>query len=162
MVHPFIAESGKAVTMGVWDRRRILESSRSNSFGEHAFTAFNGLLRTSSAVVVGQVRLSRLPATVILGVLTAASPLCQLPHARAAWPNDGDFMRVNASIERARSHHPEIEKELVWALIWQESKYDPLALGTKGEVGLGQLMPATAQALGVHDRTNVDESINAV
>ena len=42
-----------------------------------------------------------------------------------------------------------LEPELLMALVWVESRYCPHALSPKGAVGLGQLMPATAKALGV-------------
>lgn len=82
-------------------------------------------------------------------------------HTRPSWPTNEEFLRVNTAVEAARKQHPEIDSELIWALIWHESKYDPLALGTKGEVGLGQLMPGTATNLGVHDRTNIQASVQA-
>ena len=117
-------------------------------------------------------RLSRKPALrrplrliLFAGITELASSthsVSQAARSGTPWPSDSEFLRVNTAIEDARSHHPEIASELVWALIWQESRYDPLALGTKGEVGLGQLMPATAQALGVRDRTDIDESVSAV
>ncbi|WP_246027177.1 lytic transglycosylase domain-containing protein [Novosphingobium umbonatum] len=42
---------------------------------------------------------------------------------------------------------------LLEALVWQESRWHPQAVSPKGAIGLGQLMPATARALGVdpHD-----------
>lgn len=41
---------------------------------------------------------------------------------------------------------------LLDALIWTESKYDPLAVSHAGAAGLGQLMPGTAKDLGVINR----------
>lgn len=38
------------------------------------------------------------------------------------------------------------------ALVWQESRWNPGAVSSKGAVGLTQLMPATARALGVDPR----------
>ena len=38
---------------------------------------------------------------------------------------------------------------LLGAVVWVESRYCPEALGRAGEVGLGQVKPATAAALGV-------------
>jgi soluble lytic murein transglycosylase-like protein len=38
---------------------------------------------------------------------------------------------------------------LLDALIWTESRYNPFALSKAGAAGLGQLMPATANAMGV-------------
>lgn len=42
-----------------------------------------------------------------------------------------------------------LEKELLLALIWQESRFCPTAISPKGAVGLGQIMPATAQGMGI-------------
>ena len=41
---------------------------------------------------------------------------------------------------------------LLDALIWTESRYDPLAISHAGAAGLGQLMPRTARDLGVGNR----------
>lgn len=82
-------------------------------------------------------------------------------HSNPQWPTDDEFLSVNQAVEVACGLYPNVEQSLVWALIWEESKYDPLALGRKGEVGLGQLTPATATTLGVHDRTNITESVQA-
>jgi hypothetical protein len=75
------------------------------------------------------------------------------------WPTDDEFLSVNQAVEVACEQYPNVEQSLVWALIWEESKYDSLALGRKGEVGLGQLSRATATTLGVRDRTNIPESV---
>ncbi|MEM7016728.1 MAG: lytic transglycosylase domain-containing protein [Pseudomonadota bacterium] len=42
-----------------------------------------------------------------------------------------------------------IDKHLFRALITQESAWNPRAISSKGAIGLGQLMPATARDLGV-------------
>jgi len=41
---------------------------------------------------------------------------------------------------------------LLDALVWTESRYNPLAVSPAGAAGLGQLMPATAKELGVLNR----------
>ena len=82
-------------------------------------------------------------------------------HRNPEWPTDDEFRSVNQAVEVACRRYPHVEKSLVWALIWEESKYDPLALGPKGEVGVAQLTPATATTLGVQDRTNITESVQA-
>jgi hypothetical protein len=41
---------------------------------------------------------------------------------------------------------------LLDALVWTESRYNPLAVSHVGAAGLGQLMPATARELGVSNR----------
>jgi hypothetical protein len=48
---------------------------------------------------------------------------------------------------------------LLDALIWVESKYNPLAVSPKGAGGLGQLMPPTASSLGVENRFDPYENI---
>ena len=45
-----------------------------------------------------------------------------------------------------------LPRGLLDALVWTESRYDPFAVSPAGAVGLGQLMPATASALGIENR----------
>lgn len=97
----------------------------------------------------------------LLVSITSLSPAEQTLHPHPVFPTNEEFLRVNQAVEAACAQHPEIDKTLVWSLIWQESKYDSLALGSKGEVGLGQLMPSTAERLGVKDRTDIDASVQA-
>jgi soluble lytic murein transglycosylase-like protein len=60
--------------------------------------------------------------------------------------------------ELAGRHH--VEYALVKAMIRAESDFDPFAVSPKGAGGLMQLMPATAEAVGVRDvflpRANID------
>ena len=53
-------------------------------------------------------------------------------------------------LEAARRY--EVSPDLLAALVWQESRWQPGALSAKGAMGLGQLMPATARALAVDPR----------
>lgn len=108
------------------------------------------MLRSSVRVLFFVLFLSILPSTSTKG-------LDRYPR----WPTNDEFLSVNQAVEVACGLYPNVDQALVWALIWEESKYDPLALGRKGEVGLGQLAPATATTLGVHDRTNITENVQA-
>ncbi len=45
-----------------------------------------------------------------------------------------------------------LPRGLLDALIWTESRYNPLAVSSAGAAGLGQLMPSTARELGVFNR----------
>ncbi len=48
---------------------------------------------------------------------------------------------------------------LLASVVYQESKFDPEATSWSGAQGLMQLMPATAQELGVSDRSNAAQSL---
>jgi Transglycosylase SLT domain len=48
---------------------------------------------------------------------------------------------------------------LLDAIIWVESKYNPLAMSPKGAGGLGQLMPPTASSVGVRNRFDPYDNI---
>jgi len=48
---------------------------------------------------------------------------------------------------------------LLDALIWTESRYNPRAVSSAGAAGLGQLMPGTAQDLGVGNRFDPQSNI---
>ncbi len=54
-----------------------------------------------------------------------------------------------------------VEIALVKAIIMVESSYNPNAVSRKGAKGLMQLMPRTAEALGVEDSFNPEININA-
>ncbi|WP_239804385.1 lytic transglycosylase domain-containing protein [Croceicoccus hydrothermalis] len=45
-----------------------------------------------------------------------------------------------------------LPRGLLDALVWTESRYNPLAVSKAGAAGLGQLMPGTARDLGVSNR----------
>jgi len=52
-----------------------------------------------------------------------------------------------------------VPKDLVMAIIDEESGWNPYAVSEKGAVGLMQLMPQTASRFGVHDWLRPDENI---
>ncbi len=56
-----------------------------------------------------------------------------------------------AAIEAAANRHG-LEPELLGALVWSESAFDPQAVSSAGAIGLAQLMPGTAAGLGVDPR----------
>lgn len=53
----------------------------------------------------------------------------------------------------------ELPVTLLWALVRTESRGRYRVESRAGAVGLAQLMPATARAMGVHDRTNPYHSV---
>ena len=52
-----------------------------------------------------------------------------------------------------------VDKELVWAVIRQESGFNSRAVSPKGAMGLMQLMPGTAAMLGVSDAFDVEQNV---
>jgi hypothetical protein len=55
----------------------------------------------------------------------------------------------------------EVDFALIKAIIMVESSYNPNAISRRGAKGLMQLMPKTAEALGVGDSFNPEHNINA-
>ncbi len=64
-----------------------------------------------------------------------------------------------SSIRAAERKHA-LPFGLLDALIWQESRYNPMAVSPAGAVGLSQLMPGTASDLGVRNRYDPVANIN--
>lgn len=61
-------------------------------------------------------------------------------------------------IKRAAAQY-QIDPDLVRAIIFAESGYDPMAMSKKGAMGLMQLMPKTAEAMGVEDCFDPEHNI---
>ena len=59
----------------------------------------------------------------------------------------------------AYARHYRLPVAFVRAIVEQESNWRPCAISPKGAAGLMQLMPVTAERLGVRDRCNVGENV---
>jgi hypothetical protein len=71
-------------------------------------------------------------------------------------------MPANKSFEReiaAAARSSQVEAALLHAVIAVESNYNPRAVSRKGALGMMQLMPATARAMGVADPLNASQNI---
>jgi soluble lytic murein transglycosylase-like protein len=60
----------------------------------------------------------------------------------------------------AYAAHYRVPIPLVRAIVERESSWRPCTISSKGAVGLMQLMPSTAQRLGVRDRCNIDQNVS--
>ena len=67
---------------------------------------------------------------------------------RATTPPPAGAVRWQASIHRAAAAAG-IDPQLLTAVVWTESDFVPDAVSHAGAIGLAQLMPATADILGV-------------
>lgn len=72
------------------------------------------------------------------------------------------ILELMPRIDQAISAYSEqfgLDPKLVRAVMKQESAFQPFALSTSGAMGLMQLMPGTAEGLGVDDPYNIEENI---
>ena len=96
----------------------------------------------------------------ILDVRSAESPEHHIDASATAWPvavgpsatsapPPAGAARWQASIHRAAAAAG-IDPQLLTAVVWTESDFVPDAVSHAGAIGLAQLMPATADMLGVN------------
>jgi soluble lytic murein transglycosylase-like protein len=69
-----------------------------------------------------------------------------------------DCKFYNIIIRASRRYN--VEPEIIKAIIRAESSFNPKAISNKGAMGLMQLMPITAEELGVKDAFNPEHNIN--
>jgi soluble lytic murein transglycosylase-like protein len=87
----------------------------------------------------------------------APVPLAAPAAVRKAVPLDARVPYAPHIAAAARTHG--LPEELLAAVIWAESNYNPKATSKKGAKGLMQLMPETARRMGVRDAYDPAENI---
>jgi soluble lytic murein transglycosylase-like protein len=99
------------------------------------------------------------------GVVTYAGPAVYssdgvrpiAPPSPAAWAPHA----ISEAIQESSARHA-VPAPVVEAVAWQESRFNPAAVSPKGALGVMQLMPQTARAMGVDPtdvRANVDGGV---
>ncbi|MGL4716334.1 MAG: lytic transglycosylase domain-containing protein [Aeromonas sp.] len=81
------------------------------------------------------------------------------PTSKVNWQTTGLFLDAYTSTIKAAATTYQVEPALIRALIHAESAFNPLAVSRKGAMGLTQLMPATAQELGVGNALLAEQNI---
>lgn len=81
-----------------------------------------------------------------------------LPTVPSIWLTKDEHLFHPIIVKVATEH--KIDPALIKAIIMAESGYNPKAISKKGAMGLMQLMPGTAEALGVEDIFNPEHNIN--
>jgi soluble lytic murein transglycosylase-like protein len=125
--------------------------------------------RQRQAVAIMQVSIEKQRAAVAAarpdtaGSSSAAGP-APAPFFTLSWSAMGAACDPVPDIEltpliQNAAQHEGLDANLLRAVAQQESGFRPCAVSQKGAMGLMQLMPATAQELGVHDPFNPSESL---
>ena len=94
------------------------------------------------------------------GLKSTGTPSSAKPKiARFALP-PGLNAAALAAIVKKCAQEQGMDEDLVWAVIRQESGGNPRAVSPKGAMGLMQLMPGTAAALGVTDPYDPEQNVS--
>jgi len=81
------------------------------------------------------------------------APQIELP------PASEDAPRPFANLVDSIAERHEVDRDLVHSMIRVESNYNPLAVSSKGALGLMQLVPSTARRFGVSDSFDPVENV---
>ena len=103
---------------------------------------------------------SRLATAVFAGALLFTSPVfAGTTTTLAANGFPAPVPQYVASVIMSAAKKYGVDPNLIAAMAFRESSFNPNAVSSRGAQGIMQLMPRTAQALGVKDAFNVEESV---
>jgi soluble lytic murein transglycosylase-like protein len=92
-------------------------------------------------------------------VLILTQALCAISICRAQSPKPQARLEAEYYVA-AYAQHYRVPVSLVRAIVERESHWQACTVSPKGAAGLMQLMPQTAQRLGVRDRCSVDQNVS--
>lgn len=84
-----------------------------------------------------------------------------LSDKRRAKPTWGELAADYEVMIKLTARQHQVSPLLVMAVIQAESNFDPRAVSHRGAVGLMQVMPSTARAMGIQDLTDPQKNITA-
>ena len=120
-----------------------------------ASIASSSLARSAAPVIESDLLIKNLTATkypLVSGSFESVYPRLSQTQIQELMP------RINDAIETYSAQFG-LDPKLVRAVIKEESGFQPFALSTSGAMGLMQLMPGTANGLGVTDAYNIEQNI---
>jgi hypothetical protein len=110
----------------------------------------------------------------MLSNVTLSNTIASLRYSNASVNPSADSLRysnapVNPSVERGyienviddASRKYDVNPNLIRAVIKAESNFNPNVVSSAGAMGIMQLMPATAEGMGVEDPFDIVQNINA-
>jgi soluble lytic murein transglycosylase-like protein len=133
-----------------------LLSGEVNTFADMLAAAVkdeSAALVMNPTVLEGQRESAPLPAA-----FTARKMLLPTNSAQTV-PGSADRADIDKAIAAAAERHGVSEK-LLRAIVYQESRFNPNVRSKAGAMGLMQLMPGTAAALGVKNPFDIEENVD--
>ena len=160
----------KLAVLGLWLGHGVCVAAAAESPQEAARKAMEAsIARQRQAVAAMQIPIEKQRAAIAAarsdtGAGDASPQAAPAPFFTLSWPALGAECDPLPDIEltpliQQAAQHEGLDANLLRAVAQQESGFRSCAVSQKGAMGLMQLMPATAQELGVHDPFDPAESL---